>query len=314
MIIFTSFSRITRGLFSGIGTFFFLIGFFAWDLGLTLINLVTPKKKIGHVIPEGKPGHKGIWPEYIKPKEGDSRCCCPGLNTLANHGLLPRDGKNIQFKIIPGVIHDVFNFAPSFCYFVPWYAAQFLQRDYNKDTMNLNDIDVHNCIEHDASILRHDTKFQTDQSKPALDLIHSFLASATGDDGKTVTLADSSKFMELRRAHSKAHNPQYTQNVDQKMFASGNASILFSFFGGNVDDLRIFLNEERLPEGWEPKVRTKKGLTLFTFNTLVSRIEGNIDERRGAKALKDVTYKVPGAKSIPENGADPAPENGASDV
>jgi hypothetical protein len=41
---------------------------------------------VGHVTPEGEPGAGGNWPEYIPPKEGDSRCCCPALNALANHG------------------------------------------------------------------------------------------------------------------------------------------------------------------------------------------------------------------------------------
>lgn len=73
MLIFTSFSRIFRGIFSGIATFFSLNALLLWDIGLTIVNLVAPKKKIGSVVPEGKPGHKGIWPEYIAPKQSDSR-------------------------------------------------------------------------------------------------------------------------------------------------------------------------------------------------------------------------------------------------
>jgi hypothetical protein len=57
-----------------------------WDISLTLLNLVTPNRKVGHVVPEGHPGAGGVWPQYIAPKEGDSRCSCPVLNTMANHG------------------------------------------------------------------------------------------------------------------------------------------------------------------------------------------------------------------------------------
>jgi len=286
MLIFTSFSRIFRGIFSAVGTFFSLNSVLLWDIGLTFINLVTPKKKIGHVVPKDKPGHKGIWPEYIAPMEGDSRSSCPALNALCNHGILPRDGKNIPFKQMGDVIHDVYNFAPSFCYFVPWYVSQFLQRDYKRDTLNLNDIDVHNCIEHDGSICRHDAKMQPDQSKPALDLIHDFLASATGDDGQTITPSDLSKFLEKRRAHSKIHNPQYTLSTGQRLFGSSNASTLLLFFGGNVSDLRTFLTEERLPENWETKARSKKGMTITSFNGLVNKVEFGIDERRGLREMK----------------------------
>ena len=47
---------------------------------------------------------------------------------------------------------NVYNFAPSFAYFVPNYIGKILTRDYNKDTINLSDISVHNGIEHDASL------------------------------------------------------------------------------------------------------------------------------------------------------------------
>lgn len=59
---------------------------FSYDFGLTLANLVLPNRKVGHVTPEGHPGAGGKWPEYIAPKEGDSRCSCPALNAMANHG------------------------------------------------------------------------------------------------------------------------------------------------------------------------------------------------------------------------------------
>jgi hypothetical protein len=61
---------------------------------------------------------------------------------------------------------------------------------------------------------------QPDQTKPAFDLIHAFLASATGDDGKTITPEDLSKFLEMRRADSKANNPQYTLSTGQRFFGS----------------------------------------------------------------------------------------------
>jgi len=59
---------------------------FTWDFGLVLVNAVTPSRKIGHVTPEGTPGAGGKWPEYVPPKESDSRCSCPALNAMANHG------------------------------------------------------------------------------------------------------------------------------------------------------------------------------------------------------------------------------------
>ena len=62
------------------------IAFFSWDLSLSVINLIIPPRPKGKVTPEGHPGFGGKWPEFVLPKEGDSRCSCPALNIMANHG------------------------------------------------------------------------------------------------------------------------------------------------------------------------------------------------------------------------------------
>jgi hypothetical protein len=49
---------------------------------------------------------------------------------------------------------DVYNFSPSFAYFVPNYAANMLKKSYSKDTFDLEQLSLHNGIEHDASLTR----------------------------------------------------------------------------------------------------------------------------------------------------------------
>ena len=103
---------------------------FSWDSGIFLPNLVSPKLKHGEVVPKGAPGHNLTWPEYVSPKEGDSRSACPMLNAMANHGILPHDGKNISFKELNIKVRQTFNFAASFCFFVPKFSADFMNRSY----------------------------------------------------------------------------------------------------------------------------------------------------------------------------------------
>ena len=66
-------------------------------------------------------------------------------------GILPRDGRNITFKELTRVVREYYNFAPTFCWFVPNKIAGILGRDYQTGVFDLSDIDVHNGIEHDAS-------------------------------------------------------------------------------------------------------------------------------------------------------------------
>lgn len=69
-------------------------------------------------------------------------------------GILPHDGRNITFRQLNTTIRSTYNFAPTFCYFVPNHIAGVLDRNYWSDSFDLSDIDVHNGIEHDASLTR----------------------------------------------------------------------------------------------------------------------------------------------------------------
>ncbi|KAF6745974.1 Chloroperoxidase [Ephemerocybe angulata] len=269
-----------------------LAGVLAWDASCTFLNLITPSKKEGSVTPQGHPGADGKWPEYVPPKEGDSRCSCPALNAMANHGILPRDGKNITFEELNRVCRTTYNFAPTFCYFVPNYAANMLGRNYKTDSFDLSDLDLHNGIEHDASLTRTSTsqhlglepsigkmqRFLPDQSKPYVPFIKELLAEATGKDanGKALlTIEDLSRYSSKRRADARASNPEFTLEKIHKTFGSSNSSTLLTIFGGRVEDLEHILLEERIPEGWE------FGLTIITFNTsAVSKVEKGTDEEK----------------------------------
>lgn len=52
------------------------------------------------------------------------------------------------------------------------------------------------------------------------------------------------------------------------LIGSGGSELIYSIFGGDVEDLRIWLNEERLPDGWEPKNREAYGLTVTVRSIL----------------------------------------------
>ena len=71
-----------------------------------------------------------------------------------SQGIINRDGRNISFKELSGTIRSTYNFSPSFCLFVPRYIAHVLDRSYSTGRFDLADIDVHNSIEHDASLVR----------------------------------------------------------------------------------------------------------------------------------------------------------------
>ncbi|KAI0787008.1 Cloroperoxidase [Abortiporus biennis] len=269
--------RLAVGLLSTLVNGATTTGVLLWDLGLFIYNLLSKNLPANRVVPEGQPGAGGLWPQYQPPQEGSSRCSCPALNALANHGVLPRDGRNISFQQLNQTVRSSYNFSPTFCYFVANTIATILCKNYWMDSFDLSDIDVHNGIEHDASLTREDSIFQKDQGKPSPKLIERLLTGGTGPNGD-LTPADLSRISGYRRTEAKQQNPQFSLSFNHKMFGSSNSSTLLTIFGGRIDDLRPFLLEERIPDGWQSRITHSMGLTIAEFNSTVLKVELGIKE------------------------------------
>ena len=61
-------------------------------------------------------------------------------------------------------------------------------------------------------------------------------------------------------------------------FDACSSSTLLTIFGGKVKDLRTILLEERLPDGWQPRIRHPHGLTMAEFNSTAIKVELGITE------------------------------------
>ncbi|KAF2670327.1 Cloroperoxidase [Microthyrium microscopicum] len=273
------------GILNKIAKPFINLFIFSWDFVLFILNVITPNLKPGHVVPAGHPGHNLQWPEYVPPKEGDSRSACPMLNAMANHGILPHDGKNIPFREMSAKIRTTFNFAPSFCLFVPKFAADFLDRSYWSGKFDLADLSLHSkkAIEHDASLTRQDVALVPDQSKPDLGLVHDLLKQATGtmpDGSPRLTIPDLSRALSKRRVDAERTNKEhYTEDLGHNMFGSSNSSTMLTLFGGSINDLTPMLTEEKFADNWEPRVLSRFGLTFAKFNFTVIPVERGVDKK-----------------------------------
>ncbi|EMD37165.1 heme-thiolate peroxidase [Gelatoporia subvermispora B] len=275
--VLVAFLRIVSGAVSLLSTVFTYGWIVIEDGLLTLLNLILPRLKPGYVVPEDAPGRSGLWPEYVAPQQSDSRSPCPGLNALANHGIIAHSGRGISFVEAEKAIRHTYNFAPTFSKLLPLYASQMLCRDYKTGTFDLADVAAHNGIEHDASLTRDDAAHTINQSSSQHALALELLTGGTGTCGD-LTPADFSRFTSERRAHSRRANAQYTMSTIHRLFASANSAIMMTTFEGRVKDLNPWLIDERIPEGWEPRVRDRMGLTLTKLNLTATRIELGVEE------------------------------------
>ncbi|KAJ6623664.1 Cloroperoxidase [Mycena sp. CBHHK59/15] len=207
---------------------------------------------------------------FIAAKSTDSRSPCPGLNTLANHGYLPRNGMNITVTMIMDAALKAFNLnwdpiliAAKFGLLSGADATTF-------ETMSLGPLSLHNLIEHDASISRND--FGPDGTG---DNVHfnetAFSTLANANPGKSYYDPVAAGVVQRDRlAYSVATNPNVTNTRKEFLLRSRESGLYLSIFGNPLTGIapknfvQIFFREERLPiaEGW------KKPTTLITSDTL----------------------------------------------
>ena len=70
------------------------------------------------------------------------RSPCPGINALANHGYLPRNGLNVSLEQFIIGIREGLNFDAEFTTDAVAVYQKFTTTGYN-NTLNLNDLDHH---------------------------------------------------------------------------------------------------------------------------------------------------------------------------
>jgi hypothetical protein len=54
-----------------------------------------------------------------------------------------------------------------------------------------------------------------------------------------------------------------------------------------VDDLRDILLHERIPEGWESRIRQPHGLTMATFNKTILAVAFRVREKDWAEMAQE---------------------------
>jgi hypothetical protein len=158
------------------------------------------------------------------------RSPCPGLNALANHGYLPRDGKNIDYAMINKASQEAYNFAPGFYVDAVNMVFQFGISTTNRpnETFNLVDLARHDTIEADGSLTRNDIYFGDDVHFDAsvfapvardLGLDHSHRAD------RYVTVDTAAKAAKNRLDLAKRANPAFNASAIQHATEYGTTAL-----------------------------------------------------------------------------------------
>jgi len=250
---------------------------------------------------------------YVHSTKSDVRGPCPLVNSLANHGYIPRDGRNVHAgelvtalkkvglsHALSAVFADpIFLVAeksqPSrsrwqtIWYWIcnPWalfFSGFGMRRPGQKDAkgikcLDLDQLDQPGIVEHDISMTRHDHT-QGDNHTPQPDLIRDLLESSS-DGGKTITLEDLAA-LRRRRIHTQLKaNTGLTYGSSQHNGACTELALILHVLGDGqkipCDYVRALFQEERLPleEGWNPRRWWTLGLgELFMAVNKIKKVVG----------------------------------------
>jgi len=233
---------------------------------------------------QNDPATRGIW---MNPKltPGVMRSPCPGLNTLANHGYINRDGKAVPFIQLVKALQEVYNLSLPHslilalgCYF----------KVGNGLHLDLHNMARHNAIEHDFSLAHRDAApgaaFAPTDVDPAM--LDAFLAHSA--DGTHVTVADLAAARVAREGASRL--PSFFE-----FLARSEVLVMIEVFGkevgaglraARIEDIRTWIGEERLPTGYT-KPEKQVGLLAHLYDHL--EINRDMDEQRKKEAERQKT-------------------------
>ncbi|KIY66833.1 Cloroperoxidase [Cylindrobasidium torrendii FP15055 ss-10] len=217
--------------------------------------------------PQGDDNH-----DFKAPGDGDVRSPCPGLNTLANHGYLPRDGKNITIPIVLDAAREGFNVQPEALVLAA--RISLLTSTYAYDAFSLEDVRLHGTIEHDASLSRMDEALGSNWQFNE-DIFSTLANSNPGVDYYNITSA--AEVQHLRLEQSLRDNNETHNTFNELTMRSGESALYLSVMGNVTageapkEFVNILFREERLPreEGWQ---RSPIPITIERLGALQQKV------------------------------------------
>ncbi|KAK0629595.1 Chloroperoxidase [Bombardia bombarda] len=186
---------------------------------------------------------------FKAPGKGDLRSPCPLLNSLANHGYLPRNGRNISSEQFYTGLADAVNLERALGD-GPIAGAISTSTTGLPDTANLNDMAKHaQIIEHDGSLSRADTYFGDANS------FNLSVWRQTKAYFRTplITIAQAEQARQAAVRNAQRTNPEFSLADGEKTISVLETALYLYMFGNGTNGFanrrwtEILFEEERLP-------------------------------------------------------------------
>ncbi|KAL2817940.1 Chloroperoxidase [Aspergillus cavernicola] len=225
--------------------------------------------------------------EWRKPSAEDSRSPCPGLNVMANHGFLPRSGKDIDLATLRLAVVSAYNYAPNTFDDAFAQAVGFnLSTTGNSSTFHLADLAKHDAVEFDGSLSRND--FYSGDNLHFDHAIWASVAERLGlydagpcEEDRYVTVETAAKARAARVQDAMRVNPDFNSSANQMAGSPGTTALylttMWDYQAGAAPKawVRAFFEDERIPylEGYTAPKTPKTGVDIGTMNERVLAVK-----------------------------------------
>ncbi|QKX61976.1 uncharacterized protein TRUGW13939_09132 [Talaromyces rugulosus] len=235
------------------------------------------------------PQHAIDSPHWKPAGPNDFRGPCPMMNTLANHGYLPHDGKGLTKEVVTNALKSGLNFNTSLGNLM-FEMAIVVNPEPNATFFTLDQLNRHNVLEHDASLSRSDAYFGNNHvfNQTIFDESRAYWTAPILD----AKMLANSKI--ARQVSSRASNPNYTFTTKTEAFSVGEVSAPIIVFGDmdtgvvNRSLVEYFFENERLPTelGWTKKADPISLDKITQMSQLITNATSLLTGSVDIKALK----------------------------
>ncbi|KAE8846637.1 hypothetical protein HRS9139_01204 [Pyrenophora teres f. teres] len=223
---------------------------------------------------------------WLPAVPGQARGPCPLLNTLANHGYIPRDGRNMtKDNVVSGLVNGI-NLEPVLAGIL-WQEGLVVNPDPNAVSFILDQLNAHNVLEHDASMSRADADLGNNHVFNET----VFQSSRRHWTAETVTVDMMADTTVTRQSESHLTNGNCDLSAARVNSCIGQAGIPITVFGSieqatvRRSVLEFWFRNEKFPTelGWFKKTDQ---ITLSKVQRIAGLVQNAADRLQGGNTNK----------------------------
>ncbi|WOO85409.1 Aromatic peroxygenase [Vanrija pseudolonga] len=200
---------------------------------------------------------------WIAPGPNDKRGPCPGLNTIANHGYIPRNGIVNPIELVVGTFQGL-HLSPDGAIFLA--LISFIWKgDLPTLTLSIGGqsgigggLSSHGLLEGDASVTRDDAYFGNQWSVQPRK-VQQYVDEINRVGGGQVTAQVVANMRQIAWKESRDTNPNFDFNPWRMLVAYAESGFQHQVLRGNLKnygpaEIQSWFLQERFPPGWSPRL------------------------------------------------------------